>query len=78
MRRSLAGLSFAALLALTLLAGCKGGNFVASNASNKYHDPSCIWADKIDSDRRVWFETTAEAEKAGYVACGECSPTDAE
>ena len=78
MRRSWTGLLLVVLLAAALLGGCKGGNFVASKASNKYHDTSCIWVDTIDSDRRVWFETTAEAEKAGYVPCGECVPAGEE
>lgn len=64
----LLSLLIGAALALT---GCKGA-YVGSSLSTKYHDPSCVWAEEIDGDRRVWFDDAEEAEAAGYAPCGEC------
>lgn len=59
------------LASAVALTGCKG-EYVGSNMSTKYHDPSCTWAKEIDGDRKVWFGDEAEAEAAGYVPCDEC------
>jgi hypothetical protein len=59
------------LLAVMVLSGC-GGAYVGSNLSTKYHDPSCVWAEEIDGQRRVYFGDAEEAEDAGYAPCSEC------
>jgi competence protein ComEC len=48
--------------------------FVGSAKSNKYHYPSCQWAQKIKSSNEVWFTGSADAQARGYVPCGVCHP----
>ena len=48
--------------------------FVGSKNSNKFHNPSCTWAQRIKPENRVYFASVAEAEKAGYVPCKICKP----
>lgn len=50
------------------------GPFVGSAKSNKYHYPSCQWAQKIAPSNLVTFSSSAEARAAGYVACKVCRP----
>lgn len=46
------------------------GIIVASKNGTKYHWPWCSWAKKIKLENQVWFKSEAEAQKAGYTACG--------
>lgn len=46
--------------------------YVGSAQSNKYHNPSCEWAQKITHP--VWFNSAAEAQTKGYVPCKVCKP----
>jgi len=48
----------------------KEGKFVGSINSNKYHWPDCPWAKKIAVQNQRWFSSEEEAQKAGYVRCG--------
>ena len=48
------------------------GKFVGSILSDKYHTPNCRFAKKIEKENEIWFDTTDEATKAGYAACGVC------
>ena len=48
--------------------------YYGSSKSNKYHLPSCPWAQKISSDNRVVFKTKDEAAAKGYVPCKVCKP----
>lgn len=50
------------------------GKYVGSLQSDKYHLPSCRWAEKISPVNQIWFDTKEEAEKAGYKPCGVCKP----
>ncbi|MBN1322992.1 MAG: thermonuclease family protein [Methanotrichaceae archaeon] len=50
------------------------GQFVGSTQSNKYHYPSCVWAEKILPQNRIWFSSSEDARLAGYVPCGVCKP----
>jgi len=50
------------------------GNYVASKNSNKYHFPSCQWAQRINPSNRVVFKSAREAIQAGYVPCKVCKP----
>ncbi len=52
----------------------KEGTFVGSLESDKYHDPSCRYAEKILEENEIWFDTAAEAQQAGYSPCGVCHP----
>ena len=45
------------------------GIIVASKSGTKYHWPWCSWAKKIKPENQVWFNSEAEAQKAGYTAC---------
>ena len=44
--------------------------FVGSINSNKYHWPDCPFAKRISEENKVWFSTEEEAEKSGYIKCG--------
>ena len=46
--------------------------YIGSVQSNKYHDPSCEWAQKITHP--VWFNSVVEAQAKGYVPCKACKP----
>ena len=48
--------------------------FWASKKSNKYHYPTCIWAQKIKPTNLIIFASPEEAVKAGYVPCKVCRP----
>ncbi|MDD3566215.1 MAG: thermonuclease family protein [Methanothrix sp.] len=48
--------------------------FVGSKKSDKYHYPSCRWAKKILPQNEIWFSSSEEARRAGYVSCGVCHP----
>ncbi|MDF0591738.1 thermonuclease family protein [Candidatus Methanocrinis natronophilus] len=52
----------------------KGGQFVGSVRSDKYHYPSCKWGRSIASHNEIWFSSSQEARAAGYVPCGACKP----
>jgi endonuclease YncB( thermonuclease family) len=51
-----------------------GGQFVGSTKSDKYHCPTCRWAQKILPENEIWFASSEEARAAGYVPCGVCHP----
>ena len=48
--------------------------YVGSKNSNKYHLPSCRYAQSIDDENRVVWASREEAEAAGYEACKVCKP----
>ena len=48
--------------------------YVGSAKSNKYHYPSCQWAQKIKQENLVKFKSAKEALDAGYVPCKVCRP----
>ena len=48
--------------------------YVGSAKSNKYHYPTCKWAQKIKSENSVTFKSAKEALAAGYVPCKVCKP----
>jgi len=48
--------------------------FWASKNSNKYHYPSCKWAQKINPKNLIKFNSPEQAIKAGYVPCKVCKP----
>jgi len=50
------------------------GPFVGSLKSDKYHYPSCQWAQKIKPSNEIWFSSSADARAHGYVPCGVCHP----
>jgi len=46
--------------------------FIASKNSNKYHLPTCQFAQKIKPENRVCFSSKEEAESKGYVGAKCC------
>ncbi len=50
------------------------GEFVGSKNSDKYHYPSCNYAESIKESNRIWFDSVQAAAAAGYVACKGCNP----
>jgi hypothetical protein len=48
--------------------------FVGSIKSNKYHYPSCEWAQKIKPENEIWFSSSADARSHGYVPCKVGNP----
>ncbi|MCX6007906.1 MAG: thermonuclease family protein [Chloroflexi bacterium] len=50
------------------------GIYVGSKKSNKYHYPSCIWAQQIAADNEIWFSSGEEAKSGGYIPCKVCRP----
>jgi hypothetical protein len=68
-RRVIAGTFIVLLLSAAALA-----QYVGSKNSDKYHKPTCTWAQKIKAENRVNFKNVKEAEKAGYIPCKVCRP----
>jgi len=48
--------------------------YVGSKNSNKYHYPTCKWAQRIKPENLVTFKSAQEAQAAGYVPCKVCKP----
>lgn len=50
--------------------------YVGSTKSNKYHLPSCEWAQKINKSNEIWFSSSEEAKEKGYAPCKVCKPME--
>lgn len=48
------------------------GTYVASKNGTKYYLPSCSSSKRISEKNRIWFDTRAEAENAGYSPAANC------
>lgn len=48
------------------------GQVVASRSGSKYHLPNCPGASQIKQENKVYFDTIALAEAAGYTAAANC------
>ncbi|MEW6408645.1 MAG: Ada metal-binding domain-containing protein [Nitrospirota bacterium] len=48
--------------------------FWASSKSNKYHYPTCKWAQKINPKNLIVFKSPEDAIKSGYIPCKVCKP----
>lgn len=48
------------------------GKYVASKKGTKYHLPWCPGAKQIKEENKLWFDSTEEAEKAGYAKATNC------
>lgn len=51
-----------------------GAEFWGSKNSNKYHYPTCRWAQKIKAQNLVKFNSPEDAITSGYVPCKVCNP----
>ena len=49
-------------------------SYVGSVNSDKYHRPSCQWANKIKPGNEIYFNTKDQAELEGYKPCKVCKP----
>lgn len=52
----------------------KTGVYVGSLDSDKYHYPTCRWAEKITYENLIGFDSEQEAISKGYSPCGTCKP----
>ena len=48
------------------------GNFFASSRGSKYYSLSCSGGKTIKEENRIYFNTSEEAEKAGYELSSSC------
>ncbi|OGW78855.1 MAG: hypothetical protein A3C51_04375 [Omnitrophica bacterium RIFCSPHIGHO2_02_FULL_46_20] len=48
--------------------------YVGSKNSTKYHYTWCRWAQKINPNNKVTFNSAQEAKAAGYIPCKVCKP----
>lgn len=48
--------------------------YVVPAKSNKYHYPSCRWAQKFRSENSATFNSAKDALRAGYIPCKVCKP----
>ena len=67
-------ISIVFLISLIFILNLLSAEFWASKNSNKYHYPSCKWAQKINPRNLVKFNSPEQAIKAGYVPCKVCRP----
>ena len=49
-------------------------DWVGSTYTHEYHYPSCTVAQHIPQPSKVWFDTTMQAQAAGYHPCPVCKP----
>ena len=50
------------------------GIYVGSIESDKFHYPSCRFAEKILPENEIWFVSREDAYAHGYSPCGVCKP----
>jgi hypothetical protein len=63
----------AAVSAKAMVASEKAlGLLVASKTGKKYHFPWCSGATQIADKNKIWFDSYAEAQKAGYTKATNC------
>jgi len=48
------------------------GLLVASKTGKKYHFPWCAGAAQIAEKNKIWFDSYAAAQSAGYTAAANC------
>lgn len=50
-------------------------SFTLNPSSGKFHRPGCVWAEKIDPERRVdWTGSREDLIAVGYEPCHYCKP----
>ncbi len=47
-------------------------NFFASNRGSKYYPVGCSGGQNINQENRIYFNTSTEAENAGYILSSSC------
>ena len=53
--------------------GATSGNFFASSKGKNYYPLGCSAGKSLKLENRVYFNSSAEAEKAGYKLSGSCN-----
>jgi len=48
------------------------GLLVASKNGSKYHYPWCSGGKRISEKNKIWFDSTEDAQKAGYTPAANC------
>jgi methylphosphotriester-DNA--protein-cysteine methyltransferase len=71
---AISAITFAHVTAPTAYAQNQEMTYVGSSKSNKYHRPSCTWANRIKPSNLVSFSSREEAQAAGYIPCKVCKP----
>ena len=62
----------AVLKAVEAPVAATSGTYMASKNGTKYYLPTCGSSKRIKPENRVWFQTKAEAEAAGYGPAANC------
>lgn len=62
----------ASVSAVTERATPPEGAYVASKEGSKYHLPWCSGAQQIKEENKIFFQTKADAEAAGYTPASNC------
>ena len=52
----------------------ESGEYWASAKAEKFHLPSCEWAQKIGEDNKIVYHSRDDAISDGKVPCGVCNP----
>lgn len=50
------------------------GPYVSSQYSDKYHLSTCVFAQKIRNENRIYFRSAADAAAQGLTPCKKCCP----
>ncbi len=66
-------LTASVVTAVSPQAGQASGKYVASKKGKKYYALSCAGAKSLAEANKIYFATTADAEKAGYAKSSSCS-----
>lgn len=56
----------------TAAAKVQNGRYPANSKTHVYHEPGCTWADKIEPENLIGFNSPQDAEAAGYRHCEKC------
>jgi hypothetical protein len=62
----------ASVVSTSIIAESGEGKYVASRSGKKYHRPDCGGAKQIKEENKIWFETAAAAQAAGYTPAANC------
>lgn len=50
------------------------GPYLSSQHSDKYHISTCVFAQKIQNENRIYFRSAADAAAQGLTPCKKCCP----
>ena len=54
--------------------GSNATEYWASAKAEKFHLPTCEWAEKISDDNKIIYQSRDDAIEDGKVPCGACNP----